>query len=142
MATVVFKFRIDWWIWAVLAFSLAVVSVCFIGLPWWLTLIYGAGIVASFVIAVFGTWYAIDEEAEEMIVYQFFRPRRYPVGKIRDVRFTKGYLSAPALSSHRISIRCAERSVLRSLLPLEISPRNREGFVSHLVDINPDISVA
>ncbi len=48
MATVVFKFRIDWWIWAVLAFSLAVVSVCFIGLPWWLTLIYGAGIVASF----------------------------------------------------------------------------------------------
>ncbi len=33
MATVVFKFRIDWWIWAVLAFSLAVVSVCFIGLP-------------------------------------------------------------------------------------------------------------
>ncbi len=88
MATVVFKSRIDWWIWAVLAFSLAVVSVCFIGLPWWLTLIYGAGIVASFVIAVFGTWYAIDEEAEEMIVYQFFRPRRYPVGKIRDVRFT------------------------------------------------------
>ena len=142
MATVVFKSRIDWWIWAVLAFSLAVVSVCFIGLPWWLTLIYGAGILASFVIAVFGTWYAIDEEAEEMIVYQFFRPRRYPVGKIRDVRVTKGYLSAPALSSHRISIRFAERSVLRSLLPLEISPKNREGFMSHLVDINPDISVA
>ena len=60
-------------IWAVLAFSLAVVSVCsFIGLPWWLTYLR-AGIVASFVIAVFGTWYAIDEEAEEMIVYQFFR---------------------------------------------------------------------
>ena len=143
MATVVFKSRIDWWIWAVLAFSLAVVSVCFIGLPWWLTLIYGAGIVASFVIAVFGTWYAIDEEAEEMIVYQFFRPRRYPVGKIRDVRFTKGYLFIGCRFSiiDFISIRFAERSVLRSLLPLEISPRNREGFVSHLVDINPDISV-
>lgn len=142
MKTFVFRSRVDWWLWSVLAFALIVVIVCYIGLPWWLTLISCTGILLPFVLSVCGTWYAIDEESGTLIVYQLFRANRYPIAKIRAVRLTKGYLSGPALSARRISIRFTDRSVLRSLLPLEISPKDREGFVSRLVAINPDISVS
>lgn len=141
MKTLVFRSRVDWWLWAVLAFALTVVIVCYMSLPWWLTLISCTGILLPFVLSVWGTWYAIDEESGTLIVYQLFRANRYPIAKIRDVRLTKGYLSGPALSARRISIRFTDRSVLRSLLPLEISPKDREGFVSRLMAINPDISV-
>lgn len=61
--------------------------------------------------------------------------------KIKDVRYSKGFLAAPALSSTRLAIRFTDRNILRSSLPLEISPLDRTSFVNRLLSVNPGITV-
>lgn len=131
--------KIDWWIWAVLLFSLTVVIVTGIGLPLWWTVGFGVVLLGFEIVSFLGVKYAI--EGNKLIVYTFFRPRAFPIDKIKDVTFTKGILSAPALSTTRLAIRFTDRTVLRSSMPLEISPRDREAFARHLVSINPNIKV-
>lgn len=138
MPRTVYHSRIDWWIWATLAFTITVIVVCGIGMPIWYSLAYGIPLI-GLEICMFGVKYAI--EGDRLIVYFFFRAHSYPISKIRDVKFTKGILSAPALSTHRLAIRFTDRSILRSSLPLEISPKDREAFARRLVEINPSIQV-
>ena len=88
---------------------------------------------------MFGCWYAI--EGSDFIVYQFFRPHRFPIHKIKEVKFCKGILAGAALSTTRIAIRFTDRKILKSSMPIEISPKDREGFVHDLTVINPDITV-
>ncbi len=59
----------------------------------------------------------------------------------KDVRYSKGFLAAPALSSTRLAIRFTDRNILRSSLPLEISPLDRTGFVNRLLSVNPGITI-
>lgn len=122
-----------------MAFALAVVIVSGMAMPWWYTVIYAVSIMCSLLLGILGVWYAID--GEDLVVYSFFRPHRYPISKIKEVKYVNGILSNPALSVHRISIKFTDRSVLRSSLPLEISPKDREGFVYRLLSMNPEISV-
>ena len=81
--------------------------------------------------------YEID--GDNLVVYQFFRPTRFPISKIKDVKKTTGYLATAGMSHLRVSISFADRSVLKSFAPLEISPRDRDGFIARLIEINPDI---
>ncbi len=131
--------KIDWWIWAIVAFVITVIIIIGITSPWWLTLLLGLAILVPSHTGLIGIWYAI--EGDNLIVYQFFRPKRYPIKKIKDVRYSKGFLAAPALSSTRLAIRFTDRNILRSSLPLEISPFDRTGFVNRLLSVNPGITV-
>ncbi|MDE5921370.1 MAG: PH domain-containing protein, partial [Paramuribaculum sp.] len=88
---------------------------------------------------MFGCWYEI--EGDELVIYQLFHPTRLPISKIKDVRKTSGYLATAGLSHLRVSIRMTDRSVLKSSAPIEISPKDRDGFIARLVEINPDINV-
>lgn len=60
-------------------------------------------------------------------------------GEIRDVKKTSGYLATAGMSRLRVSITFTDRSVLKSFAPIEISPKDRDGFIEQLVKINPDI---
>lgn len=135
----VYRSRIDWWLWAVLVFVLTVIIVVGIVVPWWLTALLAIFIGGMTLMGVFGIWYAIDDDS--LLIYQFCRPRRIPVRKIKELKYCTGILSAPALSFTRIAIRLTDSTPARSSLPLEISPRDRDGFVNHLLQINPDIKV-
>lgn len=88
---------------------------------------------------MFGCWYEID--GEELVIYQFFRPTRLPISKIKDVKKTSGYLATAGMSHLRVSITFTDQSVLKSFAPIEISPKDRDGFMSQLQSINPGIEI-
>ncbi len=139
----IYRSRIDWWLWAmVLLAAGAVIAACIGVQQWyfqWDFMLIMVFLAALFFITIRGTWYAI--EGETLIVYQFFHPHRMPVEKIKEIRYVRGFLAGPALSTRRIAIRFKDRSVTRSSIPIEISPRNRDAFVSQLLAINPGITV-
>ena len=43
------------------------------------------------------------------------------------------------MSLDRVSIRFSDRKVLKSAMPIEISPKDRDGFIADLKKINPEI---
>lgn len=101
-------------------------------------IILSLGMIILFIILIRGCWYEIDNN--ELIVYQFFRPLRIPISKIREVRKSSGYLATAGMSHKRVSIYFVDRSVNKSLAPIEISPKDRDAFISLLKEINPSIA--
>lgn len=90
------------------------------------------------VVLLKGIYYKID--GNNLVVYQFFVPKAFPIDKIDSVLPTKSILSSPATSlSKRIAIRFSDKNILRSSIPLIISPALQSEFISHLVLINPNI---
>lgn len=135
----VYRSRIDWWVWGVVVFSAAVIYVCSIDISWIFTAIYGTVIIGLEIVSFFGVWYTIEDDT--LTVYNLFRPHRMPINKISEVRYCRGCIAGPALSLTRLSIQFKDRSVLKSFSPIEISPKDRDAFVAHLLRINPDINV-
>ncbi|MDE6418416.1 MAG: PH domain-containing protein [Duncaniella sp.] len=89
-------------------------------------------------IGFIGTYYRID--GDKLAVYQFFRPTAYPIDKISEISPTKTILTSPANSlTHRIAIRFSDRKVLKSSIPLVISPSRQAEFIRQLSAINPKI---
>lgn len=139
MAVMVFRPRVDWWVWAVVCFALTAIVVIGMVFPWWLTVLYGVAIMSGLALGMVGIWYAIEDK--NIVVYQFFRPHPYPIAKIKEIRYNYSVLAAPALSFHRLSIKFTDRSVLKSSMPLDIAPKDMDGFVKRVLEINPDIVV-
>lgn len=138
MAKQVYKSRIDWWCWLCFIFIAGVAIAVSFDTTWWAALpVVGFSIVCILLIA--GCWYEID--GDQLIVYQFFRPHRFPIEKISEIRKTTGYLATAGMSSRRVSIKFTDRSVLKSSMPLEISPKDRDGFMAQLKVINPKIEI-
>lgn len=135
-----YRSNVDWWIWCLFIFALVVVCVAAIGTYWWLATIYGIFLALIGIISICGCWYEITEE--QLIVYQFFMPRKYPIRKIRKISKTVGYLYTVGLSRERVSINFTDKSVMKSSKPLEISPKNRDEFIARLKQINPEIIIA
>lgn len=134
----IFRSKIDWWVWAIILFSMVIIFVAGIGSPWSLTLILAGGMLALFIVLIFGCWYEVV--GDTLVVYQFFYPHRFPISKIKEVKKTTGYLATAGMSSRRVSIKFTSRAVLKSSMPLEISPARRDAFISKLISINPSIT--
>ena len=69
----------------------------------------------------------------------FYKWEWFPIDKISEVKKSSGIFSAPALSTKRISIKFSDKKILKSLMPLEISPKDCDGFIAQLKEINPNI---
>lgn len=139
MAKTVYRSGIDWWVWAVLLFVVAVVVFIAIDSTWYVWVPYSIFLIGLIVWGLFGTWYEID--GDTLTVYCFFRPNRMPIDKIAEVRYCRGYLATAGMSLRRLSIKFTDRSVLKSYMPLEISPKDRSAFVAQLLSVNPAIKV-
>ena len=98
-------------------------------------------IMLCFVITCFiGVFYRID--GNNLVVYLLFIPRAYPIDKMKEVKPTKLWTSAPATSvTHRIAIVFSDRNILKSTTPLIISPVRQQEFINALLSVNPDIMV-
>ncbi len=132
-----YRSRIDLWLLAIMLLYLSVLIFVCVTTTW---LSAPLGILCVMAVAMlFSVWYEVDNDT--LTVYNLFRPTRIPVGKIAEVRYCRGYLAGAAMSSKRLSIKMADRSVLRSSMPLEISPKDRDAFVDALLRINPSIRV-
>lgn len=134
--------KVDWWI---PVMYVATVAVAFLG-----PIIDGEILIAGIII---GSFLGIMELLMfASVKYQicgnmlgvrniFYRWEWLPIDKIAEVKKTSGILSAPALSTKRVSIKFADRSILKSSMPLEISPKDRDLFIARLKEINPSIEV-
>ena len=138
MTRQIYKSRIDWWMWLVLivvagvTIAIAIDSTLWVALP-------TCGVMIFCILLMVGCWYEID--GNQLVVYQFFRPHRFPIDKISEVKKTTGILATAGMSVRRVSIKFADRSVMKSSMPLEISPKDRDKFISHLKETNPNINI-
>lgn len=137
MKKIVYRSRIDWWVWLVTVGFLAVIWLSAIGMSWWYVVFVSGLTTLLYAWLMFGCWYEVV--GDELVIYQFFRPTRLPISKIRDIKKTTGYLATAGMSHLRVSISFIDRSVWKSYAPLEISPKDREGFIARLIEINPEI---
>lgn len=134
-----FKSKIDWWIYALVIFT----GVCCMLGPvladsdYWLGLIMGMVFMGFEIFAFMSVSYAIS--GRELGVRMFYRWQWFPIDRIASVRKVRGILSAPALSADRVAIRFTDHSILKSSLPLEISPKERDAFIDALKEINSNI---
>lgn len=134
-----FRSRWDWSTWLILGL---VAACCFSTLlvddDLLMPLIVCLSMFVFIFIMFIGTYYVI--EGDQLIVYTAFFHQSYPIGKIAKVAPTKSVLSAPALSLvHRIAITFTDRKVLKSSMPLVISPVHCCEFIRRLQEVNPAI---
>ena len=139
MGKTVYRSKIDWWAWLCLLVVPVLMWFTAFDMPWWYAVFICGGLTALCLIGLFGCWYEID--GAYLFVYMFFRPTRFPINKVKSVKKTTGILSTAAMSTKRVSISFIDRSVLKSYAPLEISPKDRDGFMSQLKLVNPNIEV-
>jgi hypothetical protein len=135
-----FHSKIDWWMYGFLLITAAyMLSLAFVtGVSW----LYFALFLVIFLIEyvlIAGLWYEVTES--ELVVYWLFRPKVYPIEKIKSVRHVRSSKSGAALSSHRVAITFADNTALNNRLPLEISPKDHDGFVKRLQAVNQNICV-
>lgn len=137
MKPIIYKSKIDWWVWLTIILVVAAVFIVISDTIWYVALpLCGSMLIC--VVLIVGCWYELD--GDDLVVYQFFRPNRFPISKIKEVKKTIGYLATAGMSSRRVSIRFTDRSVLKSSMPLEISPKDRDDFIARLKGINPAIT--
>lgn len=139
MGKTVYRSKIDWWAWLCLLVVPVLMWFTAFDMPWWYAVFICGGLTALCLIGLFGCWYEID--GKSLVVYMFFRPTLLPVDKIKSVKKTTGILSTAAMSTKRVSISFTDRSVLKSFAPVEISPKDRDGFMAQLKLVNPNIEV-
>lgn len=137
MKKIIYRSKIDWWVWLVMAGSLGVIWLSAIDMSWWYIVFVCCSMTVLYIWLMFGCWYEVD--GDNLVVYQFFRPTRLPISKIKEVKKTTGYLATAGMSRLRVSISFIDRSVWKSYAPLEISPKDRDGFIARLIEVNPDI---
>ena len=137
MKKIVYRSRIDWWAWLVTVGFLAIIWLSAIGMSWGYVVFVSGLTTLLYAWLMFGCWYEID--GDELVIYQFFRPTRLPISKIKNIKKTTGYLATAGMSHLRVSISFIDRSVWKSYAPLEISPKDRDGFIARLIEINPEI---
>lgn len=93
---------------------------------------------AFVLVTLLSIYYRID--GDKLVVYSFFIPTTYPIDKIKEIKPTKSVLSAPATSlTHRLAITFTDRKILKSSIPLIISPVRQEEFIQQLLSVNPGI---
>ncbi len=131
-----------WWVPAVVVFT---VVMCFVGPvidgeSYWLGALMATGLLLI-EMAVFASVKYEIRDGRLGIRNLFFRWDWYPIDKISEVKAIKSVLSASALSFDRLAIRFSDKSILKSSMPLEISPKDRSAFLAELLRINPSIVV-
>lgn len=136
--------EIDWWVYIVL---IIMVSGCVLGLIYDGELIgglvLGAGMLALWLFAVTGVKYKICNN--RLGIRNFYRWTWIPIDKIASVEKLHGvYVQGPVsatLSLDRVRITLSDRNVLKSSMPVDISPKDRDAFIIRLKEINPHIEI-
>lgn len=136
----IYNSRIDGWIIFLIIVIAAIVlgGMIILNIPWYVIVAIGAFIAGVFFMSLTTVRYVI--EGDELGVKDFMRWRWYPIANIKMVEKKTSLFAAPASSFKRISI-TFERGTTPWAIPLEISPVDRDAFISDLLEINPGIIV-
>ena len=137
-----FRPKIDWWIYLVLAIM---VGGCFFGPlsegAFAAAVILSLSMLGLWLFAVLGVMYEI--RGGQLGIRKFYRWTWIPIDKISEVErmhgvYVQGAVSA-TLSLSRVRLRLSDSSILRSAMPVDISPKDSDGFIRRLKEINPGI---
>ena len=110
---------------------------CFLDDGIWSTIICLV-LLACVLVTFLSIYYRVD--GDKLVVYSFFIPTAYPIDKIKEIKPTKSVLSSPATSlTHRLAITFTDRKILKSSIPLILSPLRQYEFIRQLLSINPEI---
>lgn len=126
--------KIDWEILLPLTLILLTSSVFMFFSKAWL----GLGVnllVAVFISHLFSTTYYVVQDTQLIVKSGFIFHTRIDILSITKISETNNILSSPALSLDRLEIRYQPRS------NVVISPKDKQNFLQHLLQINPKISV-
>lgn len=139
MEEIRFKSKIDWWVYAVVVFT---VACCFFGPAlsgdWLLGAIISVPFAILEIFAFSSVRYVI--KGDKLGLRFFFKWEWFPICEIKEVRDINSILSAPALSTKRLAIYFINNfAILKGHSPLEISPADKKAFIAALKSINPAI---
>lgn len=134
-----FYTRVDWWLWALIILATAIFVIAAIGISIWLAIAVGVLSLALLCSSIINIYYIID--GDTLIVHSGFTTQRYPIHSITYIKPVFGFLAMPAASTRRLAIRFTHRGILRSHMPLEVSPKDPEKFIAALKEINPAIEI-
>ncbi len=132
--------KVDWLVYAIVLFT---VACCFFGPvltdeDYWLGFVLSVIFVAIEIFMFASVKYAIrgDELGIRTLSYKW---EWFPIDGISEVAKVTGCLSSAALSVKRVRIKFSDPKILKSHMPLEISPDRRDHFIGRLIAINPNI---
>lgn len=137
--------KIDWWIYLVLIIMVVGVMAGTIMEGDILTgIILAGGLALLWLVAVLGVKYEI--RGNQLGIRNFFRWTWIPIDKIATVEkqhgvAVQGAVSA-VLSLDRVRMTLTDRSVLRSSMPIDISPKDADALMARLKEINPTITTS
>ena len=132
-----YRTRVDWWLYLLMAAVAFIAVYMVIGMPNIVMIILALFLASLLPYCIFTTWYAIDGNI--LRVHWMFITERLPIDKISEVKLCNGILAGATASTKRVPIKFNDRKVLKSYAPLEISPKDRIGFIKDLLKVNPDI---
>ncbi|MDE5871205.1 MAG: PH domain-containing protein [Muribaculaceae bacterium] len=138
----IYRSKIGWWVYALIPF---VFLCCMVGpiltdSDYWLGIVLAVPFCLFICYVIVSTKYAI--RGNEFGVKGLIGWEWFPIDRIESITRTKSILASSALSINRIAIKFSDRSILKSSLPLEISPKDEKGFIADLLKSNPDIRVS
>lgn len=129
----VYKSKVDWFFFLPLAYPI------FLCVRGFITGSYLMSAITLIILVLIGlmiqkTEYTISENALN-VKSGFLVNKRIDVKSIRKIENTKSIISAPALSRDRILL------IYNKFDDIQISPKEKEEFIKHLLSINPNIEV-
>lgn len=145
MLTKYYKSKIDWWFWGLLliitAFCCFLESILERNLfpePLEICLFFCIVILFGYLIST--VRYAI--RGNELGIRGLnFKWEWFPIEKIETIKPIKSFIASSSLSFQRLAIKFSDRKVLKSSMPLEISPKDSEDFINTIRSINPQIII-
>lgn len=142
MESTFYKSKIDWWLplIVIVTASAAVMGPMIDGEAFLVGLIVGIALCIMEIVMFASVKYQICG-GKLGVRNIFYRWEWFPIDKISVIKKSIGILSAPALSTKRLSIKFSDKKILKSSMPLEISPKDQDAFIARLREINPDIEV-
>lgn len=117
----------------VIAIQAVVIVTAILHKDWWVLL--GLTGIAAFVIHLFSTTYYQVDESVLKIRSGFLYNKSLPISSISKIEETFNPLSAPAISLDRLEV------VYNGSDSVLISPKDKNGFITHLLKLNPSIAL-
>ncbi len=130
----------DWLTYGLVGAITAYMVVMYVLFPTWVMIAIGVPFIFAIVLMLRSVCYFVD--GDELVVHVWPSTSRYPIRKIASVTRTTGLMASTATSAtQRLAIRFTDRSVLKSAMPIYISPVRQDEFIRQLLEINPNIRV-
>ena len=130
----IYKSKVDAILVAPVAIILSGVSILMITDGIWVGVLVNTILLAIIMHLFFSIRYEIEEQMLT-IKASFYTYPKIDIQTIRIIDLSNSWQSSPAASLDRISLQCGKQGTFT------VSPKNKQAFIDHLLQINPNITI-